>query len=161
MPNTTIVFDLVSQLYVACQAAVPAGVLVTDGEYDGQDPGDILMVGVPDPFGNTADSASGQQSWHGLGAKAALEQGTVACCAMSWRGDQGDEAQKAARETVRDIVFGVDAALNADPNLGGKVPGLEWVRYGQNYTLTQPPITGAVAIFQFEIAYQARLVYKP
>lgn len=157
--TTTIAFDLVTQLVVKFKATAPADVQVYDGEGDSQDPGNFLMVGVGDPLSDSdTDAVSGTQEWSGLGAKASRESGTVTCCALAWSGDSGSDAQQAAREKVRDIVVGIDASLKADPNLGGTVPGLMWVRYGQTYRLTQPPIDGSLAIFEFEIAYEARLV---
>jgi len=157
---TTIMFDLITQLVTTCRANVPTGVKVYDGQGASQDPGNFLMVGVWDP--DSADEATpstGTQEWSGLGHKAALEDGVVACCALAWTGDSGDGAQQKAREAVRDIVANVDLALRNDPNLGGAVPGLNWVRYGQNYELAQWSTTdGTRAVFRFEVAYKARLV---
>lgn len=157
---TTIAFDLVTELVTICRANVPADTIVYDGPGVGEDPGNFLMVGVEDPGSRQpSESASGTQEWSGLGAKAARESGSVTCSALAWTGDVGDEAQQACRETVRDIVQAVDLALRDDPNLGGTVPGLMWVRYGKNYRLTQLSAEdGTAALFYFEIAYEARLV---
>jgi hypothetical protein len=156
----TTIFDLITQLVTTCRAAAPAGLLVTDGQGATQDPGNFLMVGVGDPDStDQAEAASGTQEWSGLGAKAARESGSIPCCALAWTGAAGDAAQQAVREAVRDIVVGVDAALKTDPNLGGTVPGLMWVRYGRNYDLSQWSTTeGTRAVFRFEVAYEARLV---
>jgi hypothetical protein len=156
---TTIVFDLITQLYEKAKATVPNDVMVHDGLGVPGNPGNFLMVGVPDPdTEGPPESASGTQEWKGLGARAATEEGAVTCCALAWSGDSGDEAQRAAREKVRDIVAGLDATLKADPNLGGTVPGLNWVRYGRNFGLTQLSDTdGVSAIFYFEIAYLASI----
>jgi hypothetical protein len=157
---TTIAFDLITQLAVVCRAQVSPGTIVYDGPGVSNDPGNFLMVGVGDPDSNEpSESAAGTQEWSGLGAKAARESGTVTCCALAWSGDTGDAAQQAARESVRDIVADVDLALRADPNLGGAVPGLMWVRYGRNYRLTQLSAgDGVAALLYFEVAYEARLV---
>lgn len=155
---TTIVFDLITQLVTTFTAAAP-DVNVYDGQGATDDPGNFLMVGVGDPNSDSpADSASGTQEWAGLGANAAYEGGAVTCCALAWSGESGNTAQQTVRETVRDIVKGVDETLKADPNLGGTVPGLNWVRYGSSYSLTQlSDADGVAAIFYFEIAYKARL----
>jgi hypothetical protein len=155
---TTVAFDLCSKLFDVFTANVPAGVRVYDGPGFSEDPGNFLMIGVDDPESEDPTSAAGTQEWSGIGAKAALEDGVISCCAMAWTGDSGDAAQKAVRQTVRDIVGAVDVVLRADPNLGGAVPGLNWVRYGHNYRLSQPPAAGVAAKFYFEIAYKARLV---
>jgi hypothetical protein len=159
--TTTIVFDLLTQLVETFDAAAPVDAIVYDGQGDSDDPGNFLMVGVDDPYAEGAvDSASGTQEWAGLGQRAAYEHGdAVWCCALARSGDSGSDAQRAAREAVRDLVAGVDATLKADPNLGGKVPGLMWVRYGRNFTLKQvSDSNGVEAIFSFSIAYEARLV---
>jgi hypothetical protein len=159
MSTTTIAFDLTTQLVATCRAAV-IGAVVYDGPQMAGDPGNFLMVGVPDPDSNEpSESASGTQDWSGLGAKASRESGAITCCALAWTGDDGDAAQQATRETVRDIVKTVDQALHDDPNLGGTVPGLMWVRFGRNYRLIQLSADdGTAAIFYFEIAYEARIV---
>lgn len=157
---TTIAFDLVTALVATCRANVPEGTKVYDGPGVSGDPGNFLMVGVPDPDSNApSESASGTQEWSGIGAKATGEDGAVICCALAWSGETGDAAQQKVREAVRDIVKGVDLTLRADPNLGGAVPGLNWVRYGKNYRLTQLSADdGVAALFYFEVAYKARLV---
>lgn len=157
--TTTIVFDLITQLVETCSAAVPTDVSVYDGVGDSQSPGNFLMVGVGDPLAPEGPtSAVGTQEWKGLGARGATEAGSVTCCALAWSGGAGNDAQRGCRETVRDIVSGVDAALKADPNLGATVPGLNWVRYGRDYGLTQlSDETGTAAIFFFEIAYTASI----
>lgn len=157
--TTTIVFDLITQLVSVCAANVPPGVQVYDGPGASNDPGNFLMVGVGNPDSDDlAESATGTQVWNGLGAKSALEDGSVVCCALAWTGGAGNAAQQSARETCRDIVKSVDAALKSDPNLGGAVPGLNWVRYGGNFALSQRSTAdGVTAIFYFEIGYKARL----
>lgn len=156
---TTIVFDLTSRLVEVFTAAAGVGVRVYDGQTSSADPASCLMVGVGDPDDvEMAEAASGTQEWAGLGARAGYEEGTIRCCAVGWTGDVSNAATKAVRETVRDIVAGVDAACKADPNLGGVVPGLNWVRYGANFNYSQAAFDdGTAAIFFFEIAYKAKL----
>jgi hypothetical protein len=163
---TLVVFDLVSALVNVCTTAVPAGVNVYDGQPADDDPSNFLMVGVGDPDStDAADSANGNEEWAGLGHRASKEYGAVACCAVAWTGDVGNDAQRAAREAVRDIYAAVEANLRTDPNLGGVVPGLNWVRIGGStnsasgsWSLKQLSATDGVAVvFRFDIAYMASL----
>lgn len=158
--TTTIAFDLITQLVVTCRANVPAGTTVYDGQgAAADDTGNFLMVGIGDPNSQDPEvSAAGTQEWAAIGNRAGNEEGTVHCCAVAWSGDIGSDAQQQVREDVRDIVADVDAALRADPNLGGTVPGLMWVRYGRNYSLEQISATdGVAAVFKFDIDYRARI----
>jgi hypothetical protein len=154
---TAVVFDLISALADAFRIAIPTAT-VYDGQGASDDPGNFLMVGVGDPNSDDPTSASGELEWAGLGHRSSYEHGTIACSALAWSGDSGDAAQKAARETVRDLVGAVEVALRTDPNLGGAVPGLTWVRYGRGWNLDQSSNNdGVQALFRFEVAYEARL----
>lgn len=160
MAGTVIVFDLISALVDTCTEALPS-VLVYDGQGVSGDFGDFLMIGIDDPSSDDPTSAVGSLEWAGLGHKASYEHGTagIACCALAWTGGAGNVAQRSAREAVRDIAAAVESTLRADPNLGGVVPGLMWVRYGGDFRLSQPSVEqGAAAQFSFTIAYEARLV---
>jgi hypothetical protein len=130
---TAIVFDLISALVDRFTVILPT-TLVLDGQGATDDPGNFLMVGVPDPNSDeAAASASGTLEWAGLGHRTSKEDGRVSCCALAWSGDSGNAAQKAVRQTVRDIAATVEADLRNDPNLGGVVPGLNWVRYAGDF----------------------------
>lgn len=155
---TAIVFDLISALVDTCTTALPT-VNVYDGQGATDDPGNFLMIGVGDPNSDDpAASASGDLQWAGLGHRTSKEQGTITCCAVAWSGDSGNAAQKAVRQTVRDISSAVESTLRADPNLGGVVPGLNWVRYAGSFSLEQLSASdGVAAVFQFDIAYIASL----
>lgn len=155
---TTAVFDLISRLVDICTTALP-NVTVLDGQGNELPAGDFLMIGVGDPTDNSpAFSAEGSQSWAGLGARAANEEGSVTCCATVQSGDSGNAAQRAVRDRLRDLLATIEANFKADPNLGGLVPGLMWVRFGSRTNLTQISGTDGVAVvFYFEISYQARL----
>jgi hypothetical protein len=157
--TSTIVFDLVSALVDTCASVVPSGVAVYDGQPSTDDPGSFLMVGVADPnSADSATSASGTLEWAGLGHNTSKEHGTITCCAMAWTGNVGNAAQKDVRQAVRDISSAVEVVLRTDPNLGGVVPGLNWVRYAGDWNLEQlSAFDGVAAVFHFEIAYQASL----
>jgi hypothetical protein len=157
--TSMIVFDLVSALVDTCASVVPSGVKVYDGQPSTDDPGSFLMVGIRDPNSNdSATSASGTLEWAGLGHNTSKEDGSITCCAMAWTGNVGNAAQKAVRESVRDISSAVEVAMRTDPNLGGVVPGLNWVRYSGAWDLDQlSAFDGVAAVFHFEIAYKASL----
>ncbi len=151
---TSIAFDLIPVLVEQFGTEVPAGTQVLLGFGASDDPGDFLMVGVDDP--NSPDplapSASGTQTWAGLGANHRDEDGTVTCAALAWTGDA--DATEDAIARVKAIVAAVEAHITADPNLGGAVPGLLWVRPEGR---TQLMLGGGQAMFVFDLAYRARL----
>ena len=155
---TSVVFNLIDTLHTLSVAALPS-VLVLDGMGVTDDPGDFLMIGVEDPdVDGFSDSAESQHTWAGRGNRARDEVGSVSCCALSWNGDSGDAAQKAARDAAQAIVAAVETLVRTDPNLGAAVAGLQWVRFGERLVLRQIQTdTGAVALVYFQIAFQARL----
>lgn len=161
--TTAVVFDLISELVDTFATALPT-VNVYDGQGGTDDPGNFLMVGVGDPNSDEpATSASGSLTWAGLGHRSSKEgsesaPARITCVALAWNGSTGNDAQKAAREAVRDISSAVEVALRTDPNLGGRVPGLNWVRYAGDWSLDQLSASdGTAAIFQFDITYIASL----
>lgn len=157
---TAIVFDLISALVDTCTTATQAlGVNVYDGQGATDDPGNFLMVGVGDPNSDEpAASAQGNLEWAGLGHRTSKETGAISCCALAWSGGSGNAAQKAVRQTVRDMASAVEVALRTDPNLGGVVPGLNWCRYAGDFNLEQLSASDGVAcLFTFEIQYIASL----
>jgi hypothetical protein len=155
---TAVVFDLVTALVNTCATALP-GVSVYDGQGASDDPGNFLMIGVEDPDDpGPAEAASGSLEWAGLGHRASKENGSIACVALAWSGNTGNAAQQAVREAVRDMVGTVETTLRNDPNLGGTVPGLNWVRYAGNFRLRQiSAADGVAAVFRFDVAYIASL----
>ncbi len=152
---TSVVFTLIPRL-VTVFDSVLSNVNVTHGYMVSEDPGNFLLVGVDDPDSSDRSPASeGSQKWAGLGANTSYEEGTVACCALSWNG-QGDLA--AALASLAETTAAIESALRDDPNLGGQVPGLNWVKYGSRWRLEENQATdGAEALIFFELAFKARL----
>lgn len=150
---TSVVPALIDRI-VAIASAIP-GVNVTDGDVVTQQRGTFLMVGWDDPDNDSATSASSTQSFAGMPASARDEEGTITCLAI--RSD-GDRAAKEARDAAASAVSQLETLLRADANLGGVVPGLQWVRFGSRYELRQwLSEDGAVALITFDIAFRARI----
>lgn len=155
--GTSAVFGLIDELVDHFTAALPS-IAVYDGYGLSDDASDFLMVGVEDPNGSEPTSADVQQQWAGLGAKARYEAGTVTCAALAWRGNPGDAGQREARAAAAAIVAAVENDLRADPNLGGAVPGLQWVGFGDRLRIVQDQTqSGPMALVIFDIAYKAKI----
>lgn len=155
---TSVVFDLIDTLHTLATAALPS-TLVQDGTGVTDDPGDFLMIGIEDPdVDGFSDSAESRHTWAGLGNRARDEEGSVSCCALSWNGNSDSTAQKAARDGAQAIVAAVEGFVRTDPNLGGAVAGLQWVRFGERLVVRQiQGEAGAVCLVFFQIAFRARL----
>jgi len=133
------------------QATPP--VAVYDGPVVTQAPAQlILFVGMDDPDTEDAPtSATGAQTWAGLGKQAKNEDITVNCVAEAWGGDT-DIKQ------IRDAAYGIVAAaenlLRADVMLGGVFlfGGIPGTVLRQNQTTS-----GAVARVTFPVEGQARI----
>lgn len=152
--TTSVTFALIDALIDRWTPVLDVNVL--DGYGLTDDPGDFLMVGADDPDDDKAVSAEFRQEWHGLGANARLEEGSVQCLALSWNGDADP---RAARHGVEATTNAVENHLRADPNLGGTVPGLMWAAFagirGEIHQMQGE--TGAAAWCVFDVAFKARL----
>lgn len=153
--GTSVVFDLIPALVTTFTEGLPEAIHVIDGDTVSGDAGTFLMVGWEDPDNDRATSATGQQKWAGIGAKARDEEGTITCLVIAW---DGNNDFPAARAAVRAATDGVEALLRADPKLDGTIPALMWVGYGTNTELRQwLSDQGAVATCTFDIAFRARI----
>lgn len=155
---TSVVFDLIPALVDTFRTALGSSAVVFDGAPASEDmPFNFVMVGVGDVLDDSPQPAADSSiEWAGLGAQAGDEKGTVTCCAVSWNGDA--DGGPAARAAVKATTEAIAAALKADPNLGGAVPGLMWTRMGSRGTST--PIfaeDGCSFAHYFEIAFTARI----
>lgn len=157
--DVSVAFDLLDDLVATFTAAVPLAVgepvNVVDGDAVNNGLGTFLVVGWDDPDSPRSTSVSSSQPWAGIGGRVQDESGTVTCFVMR---DVGDSRTKTARDAVRAVITAVKTILRADPTLGGRVPGLQWVRFGQRFELTQwLSEDGAVALCTFDIAFEARI----
>ena len=153
--GTSAVFDLVGALVTTLDAAL-ADVNVFDGFPPSDDPTDYVMVGVGNPDNEGREtSVEAEQSWAGLGARARDEAGSVTCVAVGW---SGDTALSPLRTRMKALTTTIENTLRADPNLGGTVPGLQWVGYGTRTQLEQYQASdGACLMCVFDIAFKARI----
>ena len=153
--STSVIPDLIARLVTTFDSALPADVLVVDGDIVTGEPGTTLMVGWDDPDNERATSATSNQEWAGIGAKARNEDGEITCLVVAL---DGNSVMATARATAKAVTDAVENALRADPNLGGAVPGLMWVSYGTRTEVRQwLSDQGAVCSITFEIAFKARI----
>lgn len=152
--STSVVFPLISRLVDVLGAALP-DVIVADGDFVTQESGTFLMIGWDDPENDRATSATSSQSWASLGNRARDEEGTVSCLVIRTDGDGVREA----RTVVADVVAQVEDVLRDAPDLDGTVPGLRWISFADNRTELRQWLTedGAVCMYQFDLAYKARI----
>lgn len=151
--TTSAIYQVLDALVAGFTTATTAAVF--DGYPDTDDPGlAYVAVGVPDPNDdNAADSASAQQEWREIGARARTEDGTVSCVVVFT--DPAGSAT-AARAGVKAITDQLEAWLRANPGLG--VDQVMWAGYGSTTNLQQNLDTsGATAQTVFEVAYRAYL----
>lgn len=152
---TSILPALLTGLVQFSSTALP-NVTVHDGYGATDDPGDFLMIGVDDPNSpNFATSATSAQAVATMGARRSRDElGDVTCVALSWIGDND---QQAARDTVFGITAALENALRADVTVGG-VPGLLWAEFGTRLSLAQDNNEdGAQAWVIFSIHFKARI----
>lgn len=153
MANTSRVPALIAQLVTQLDAALD--VPVSDGPKIGGDADPAwLEIGVDDPElggGGGLTAASSRIEWTGLGAKSRNEHITVLCAAWAWT---GEDLVSVPRATAYDLVAAVEAALFADPSLGGVA-----LFGGVNELTLRQGLTeqGATAAVLFQVEAKARL----
>lgn len=153
MANTSRVPALIAQLVAQLDAALD--VQVFDGPAFGDDArASWLEIGVDDPEmsgsgGLTA--ASSRIKWAGLGAKSRDEEISVLCAAWAWT---GEDRMSVPRATAYELVAAVEAALFADPSLGGVAlfGGLSELTLRQGLTAD-----GATVVVLFQVEAKVRL----
>lgn len=150
----TIALDVIDALVQKYPPVLPS-FTVYDGVGASDDPGNFLMVGVPDPDSDQPPtSADSKQEWAGLGAKRRDEEGTVTCCALAWNGEtQGLLEARAVLRTMFDAL----AALHVeDPTLG--IGSVMWTGLGKNIRVDQiQSEKGSMVLIVFDIDYKARI----
>lgn len=159
---TSVVPALIDALVAKTRTALSPPSVVLAEVYDGigvtEDAGDSLSIGVDDPDSNVAaNSASTSEDWANVGLDGQRdEDGTIACAAISWNGDVGDVAVKAARDAVYAIAAQVANTLRADPTLG--LTNVLWTSFGTSSELNQIQASeGSMALLTFRIYFRARI----
>ncbi len=113
-----------------------------------------LEVGTDDPEfqgGSSLVSAQSRMEWAGLGARSRDEHVTIHCAAWAWT---GDDTLTAPRAVAYAIVAEAEAALVADPSMGGIA------LYGDvSDLILRQGLTadGALAAVLFQVHCKARL----
>ena len=114
-------------------------------------PTDFVIVGGTDDPDD--DGASLDQSWAGLGAKARDEEGEIRCAVIS---QSGDTVLKIHRDRALVILGELEAAIRADPTLGGVVAS-GWLHVTGGSLNQQQNANGSRARITFTVSYKARL----
>lgn len=148
------VIDALTALFDAAPGLV--GVKVLDGEPVTGDPlFEALFIGYDgDPDGD-GESATFQQEWAGLGAKAKNEAITVTCAVVVWKGDTNAVARRARRLRVFELLGEVGAIMRADPSLGFPSPTIAAMASGQLFQRQHEG--GFEARIPFQIQVQTRI----
>lgn len=153
MPGS-LVLDLIDATVTQYRSALTT-FTVYDGVGASDDPGNFLMVGVPDPDSEqTPTSAEASQEWAGLGAKRRDEEGSITCCALAWNGETDGLA--AARGVIRGMFNTIGDLHREDPTLG--VASVMWTGLGKNLRVDQiQSAEGSMVLVVFDIGYKARI----
>lgn len=121
MTNTSKLDEAIDKLLGVAEAALPS-VAVVDGLRTGFEVGEWLVIGGDGPVDEEEEAARSSQSWKGLGAMIRDESIDVTCAAGSSTGN-AENAMKPRRDAVFAVMREFEAALRADPGLGGFTTG--------------------------------------
>lgn len=149
---TTRIGAVIDQLVtVTIPGALPAATVV-DGPYLSDDTAsDIVYVGISDATAAEHASAESRSQWRATG-KVRDEDLIVHGLASSWR---GGDVLKTARDAALANVAAIEAAVIADPTLGGVV------LYVRNFSVVQllqaQSADGARARLFFDLIASARI----
>ena len=97
-------------------------------------------------------AVTGSQAWAQLGGKSRDETYTVHCVASAWNGDGN---ALTAMDAVFALMAGIEAAIVADPSLGGVLvysPGIQ--SYGLRFT---QDTQGVAAQLPFDVECKSRI----
>lgn len=116
---------------------------------------EAIYVGYDgDPDGG-AETATFEQEWAGLGARAKNETVTVTCAVIAWKGDNNAAARKARRVRAFALLGVVEAIVRADPSLGFPPPTVAAMASGQLFQ--RQTASGFEARIPFQIQVQTRI----
>lgn len=150
MANSSRVPAMIAQLVTQLDAALD--VPVFDGPAFGDDArSSWLEVGIGDPNDPEGVAATSRMEWRGLGARSRDEEIEIFCAAWAWTGDDGLTAPRAL---AYELAAEAEAALVADPSLGGVAlfGGVSELTLRQGYSTE-----GATVGVMFQVRAKARL----
>lgn len=152
---TTAAYPTVYAALVSAAEAAITTARVVDGYDTSQDPGDVVMIGVPNIADTTAISAgSYSQSQAAMGTpRSRDETGSINGLVLAWNGD-GDSS--AARLAAFALVAELEDALRADPALG--VDDFAYLVTQMNTgDVLEDKEDGATCAISFTVTYAARI----
>jgi hypothetical protein len=147
---STQVPQAIDKLVALFTAALP-GVLVADGPQTTFPTARWAVVGGDGPVQEEEDAARAVQQWNGLGARVRNEQIDVVCAVGSSTGN-AETTLKTRRDDAYALLGPVEAALRADPGLGGfTTGGAAAVTETALKYVTNSAGVGAVVVFTINI----------
>lgn len=120
----------------------PANTTTTTTDY-------VVIGGTEDP---DDEPSSFDQSWNGLGAKTKNEVGEITCAVLV---GTGNDDVKVARDRALAILGEVEAAVRADPSLGGVLIG-GWAHVSSGRHVQRRNSQGLYVRITFTVAYQTK-----
>jgi hypothetical protein len=141
-------------IVAALKANLPTDTVVIAGQGATDSPDmRYVLVGVEDADDTSYSRAvTGSQSWAQLGGMRRDEVFTIHCVAVAWN---GDEDSLAAMDSAFALMGAIEAALVADPSLGGALlwaPGI--TTFGMKWTQDNQ---GAAAHIPFDVECKTRI----
>lgn len=132
-------------------------VRVVDGFDFSQDPGDVLLLGVPNITDATAIAAgSFDQDMATLGTTHPRDEtGAINCVLMAWVGETDETSADAARTKAFGYLTELAVALRAAPKLGTSLAYLK-AQLGSG-SIAEDKAAGATCSVSFTVVYKARI----
>lgn len=143
-------FGAVIDALVALARTTSAEVVYDGPRVTSESPSDFLVIGgTEDP---DDEPSSFDQSWNGLGARTKNEAGEVTCAVLV---GTGDDDVKVARDRALVILAELEAAVRADPSLGGVLSG-GWAHVSGGRHTQRLNTQGLYVRIVFTVAYQTK-----
>ena len=143
-------FGAVIDALVALAGTTSAGAVYDGPVVTSTLPPDFVVIGgTEDP---DDEPSSFDQSWAGLGNRSKAETGDVTCAVLV---GTGDENVKVARDRALVILGQVEAAVRADPTLGGVLSG-GWCQVSGGRHVQRLNTQGLYVRITFTVSYQTK-----
>lgn len=97
-----------------------------------------------------------QQDWAGLGKNSRNEDGQIPCAVVSQSGDSDPDAIKRHRDAALVLLAELEAAVVADPTLGGAVQA-GWLHVTSGDLQQSQNKNGSAVAIDITVSYRARL----